>query len=126
MCDRGDHGHQQPSRRPDSATEVALYAVTTAKAPLMGEKVDSRVTSKLNGGKEVWARLQRIADQTAATSVRAPHRPTEVDNYGSLAGGHRQDARGVHGSDLPDGTGCPPPCSRRAGDPGWLSVSLSE
>jgi hypothetical protein len=55
----------------DSTTEVTLSAVATAKARLMGGKVESRVTSKLKGGKEVWARLQRIADQTAATSGSA-------------------------------------------------------
>ena len=50
-----------------SGTEVTLSAIATAKARLMGAKVESRVTSKLKGGKDVWARMQRIADEVAAS-----------------------------------------------------------
>lgn len=50
-----------------TGTEITLSAVATAKARLMGARVESRVTSKLKGGKDVWARLQRIADALASS-----------------------------------------------------------
>jgi hypothetical protein len=45
----------------DSISEVSLSATATAKARLMRAKVESRITSKLKGAKDVWARMQRMA-----------------------------------------------------------------
>ncbi len=49
-----------------SGTEVTLSAIATAKARMMGANIESRVTSNLKGGKDVWARMQRMADAVAA------------------------------------------------------------
>jgi hypothetical protein len=49
----------------DSMSEVTLTAIATAKAQFAGTRVERRVTSKLKGARDVWARLQRIAAEAS-------------------------------------------------------------
>ena len=65
-----------------SFSDVAISAVATAKAQPAGAKIERRVTSKLKGGKDVWARMQRIGERTTrAPPVSAyPPTPTVVES----------------------------------------------
>jgi hypothetical protein len=59
-----------------SFSDVAISAVATAKAQLAGAKIEGRVTSKLKGGKDVWARMQRIAERTTRAPPVSAYPPT--------------------------------------------------
>jgi hypothetical protein len=59
-----------------SFSDVAISAVATAKAQPAGAKTERRVTSKLKGGKDVWARMQRIAERTTRAPPVSAYPPT--------------------------------------------------
>ena len=59
-----------------SFSDVAISAVATDKAQPAGAKIERRVTSKLKGGKDVWARMQRIAERTTRAPPVSAYPPT--------------------------------------------------
>jgi hypothetical protein len=59
-----------------SFSDVTISAVATAKAQLAGAKIERRVNSKLKGGKDVWARMQRIAERTTRAPPASANSPS--------------------------------------------------